>query len=168
MYILLQFYLNFLVEIMIKSFFELCRLLSRKRYIIRHSSLVGWEGYFLLNLMICDMKGSGQSEPIPSPEKRPTRIVYRSPTCRQQWRRSVAQVTTALSLISLGWANSNHILVSTSFAYRRILCWSILIQIIMLIMARKRVYFAWKPRSELRILEQRYRIWRSKSIWNLI
>ena len=41
MYILLQFYLNFLVEIMIKSFFELCRLLSRKRYIIRHSSLGG-------------------------------------------------------------------------------------------------------------------------------
>lgn len=120
---------------------------------------VGWEGYFLLNLMICDMKGSGQSEPIPSPEKRPTRIVYRSPTCQQQWHRSVAQVTTAPSLISLGWAKSNHILVSTSLAYRRILCWFILIQIIMLIMARKCVYFAWKPRSELRILEQRHRTW---------
>lgn len=73
------------------------------------------------------------------------------------------------SVTNITWLSEfQHILVSTSFAYRRILCWSILIQIIMLIMARKRVYFAWKPRSELRILEQRYRIWRSKSIWNLI
>ena len=154
---------------MIKNFFELCQLLFQKRYIIRHSSLGGLGRLFSAESNDMRHEGVRSEWANPQPGKAtPTSIAYRSPTCRQEWRRSVAQFTTALSLISLGWANSNHILVSTSFAYRRILCWFILIQIIMLIMARKRVYFAWKPRSELRILEQRYRIWRSKSIWNLI